>query len=148
MPHHPPPNISATSTSACASCHQQPYSTPSIVVRSLPPFHVSCPIWSSHIYLVPPPPTRVTCATTDPTQPPCKIYKTPLLPRVLKLITCSPDKNYVWYKMFVVLPHLPMLSLGPCTPTSLAPSLPARSKVCSTYLLHKSMISTQLLSTP
>jgi hypothetical protein len=47
-----------------------------------------------------------------------------------------------------VFPHLPMPSLGQCTPTSLAPSLSAHSKVCSTFLLHMSMTSMQLLSMP
>jgi hypothetical protein len=104
-PHRPPPNMPNTSTSAYAPRHQQHSLVPSNAVRNLPPSRGSRQRLPKIICHDPPPPTRVTCANTDPTPPPHEINKTILKQHVPRSTTCSHNTKFAPCRMFSASPH-------------------------------------------
>ena len=63
-----------------------------------------------------------------PTSPPPEPTTLTSLPPALRLTRWPPPKKLVLSMMSYVLPHLPMLTRVPCTPTSPVPSLSAHSR--------------------
>ena len=105
MPHRPPSNMPDTSTSAYAPHHQQHSLEHSNAVRNLPPSRGSHQDLSKIICRDPPPPTRDTCANTDPTPPLHNIIKTILKQHVLRSTTCSHNTKFVTCRTCSASPH-------------------------------------------
>ena len=102
----PPLNMPDTSTSAYAPHHQQHSLVPSNAVRNFPPSRGSRQHYLSKIICRdPPPPTRATCADTDPTSPPHEINKNKLKQHVPRSTTCSHNTKFAPCRMFSPSPH-------------------------------------------